>query len=370
MPEPWRILPRMRDTVILGGGVIGAATAYYLSLRGIESTVVERRAVASGASGTAAGLLSAPTPADLRQPWGSLAGQSLALHFDVAAALDGPATYDFEPIDTVLIAVSEPERRELLQVFGEAAWRDAAAIASRCPWLQASAILGGVVRRGSAQLDPARFTQTLLDAARAEVIIATAESIAVASGSVTGVVVAGASHGASTVILAAGPWTAETATLLGVEVPVSPLKGQILRMEVSNAPDGAFSDLAGNYVVRKRNGLIYTGTTEEDVGFDERPTAAVERQILASASALAPIIAGGKVVERTACLRPLSADGTPIIGAVPGVTGAYLATGHGRKGILLSLATGRALAELITHGESESVDLAPFSLQRFAAEVP
>jgi glycine/D-amino acid oxidase-like deaminating enzyme len=83
---------------------------------------------------------------------------------------------------------------------------------------------------------------------------------------------------------------------------------------------------------------------------------------------MAPAIANGTVVERTACLRPLSADNTPIIGAVPGVQGGFLATGHGRKGILLSLATGRALAELIATGQSTSIDLSPFALERFGIE--
>ncbi len=75
-----------------------------------------------------------------------------------------------------------------------------------------------------------------------------------------------------------------------------------------------------------------------------------------------------EVVQHTACLRPLSPDDRPIIGAVPGRPGAFLATGHGRKGVLMSPATGAALAELILDGRSASLDLAPFDPGRFAAE--
>lgn len=358
----------MRETVILGGGVIGAAAAYYLSLRGISATVVERRQVASGASGTAAGLLSAPTPADLREPWGELARTSLALHYEVATALNGPRAYDFEPVDMALVATNATERQYLIDGFGEGAWLDSETIALRCPWLDPGSVAGGVSRSGCAQLDPARFTSTLLEAAGAEVLIASAEGVSAPSGQVAGVTIDGRVHPCATAIVAMGPWSADVSRWLGCAMPVRPLKGQILRMQVPEAPNGGFADLEGNYVVRKPNGLTYTGTTEEDAGFDEQPTSEVERQILATNGAYAPALMAGRVVERTACLRPLSADNSPIIGAVPGIDGAFVATGHGRKGILMSLGTGKALAELIIDGVAETVDLRPFAPGRFAGE--
>ncbi len=360
----------MRETVILGGGVVGAATAYFLSLSGLPVTVVERRFVASGASGTAAGLLSAPTPTDLRQPWGSLATTSLSLHYELAERLDGPSAYDFEPVDMALVATTEPEKQHLMSEFGSTAWHDAVALAARCRWLEGSPVLGGVIRDGSAQLDPAKFTRTLLDAAGVEVVIASADAVALDRGTVTGVSIAGESQPCSTVVVAMGPWSAEASAWLGLPVPVRPLKGQILRMEVPGAPPAGFADLEGNYVVRKPNGLTYTGTTEEEAGFDEQPTPEIEQQILATNGNLAPALRRGTVVQRTACLRPLSIDNSPIIGPVPSARGAFIATGHGRKGILMSLATGQALAELIVDGSAKSVDLAPFSIERFSAGPP
>ncbi len=82
---------------------------------------------------------------------------------------------------------------------------------------------------------------------------------------------------------------------------------------------------------------------------------------------MAPVLRGGTVVQRTACLRPLSVDNVPIIGPLPGARGAFIATGHGRKGILMSLATSKALAELIVDGVASSLDLSPFSIERFPA---
>ena len=71
------------------------------------------------------------------------------------------------------------------------------------------------------------------------------------------------------------------------------------------------------------------------------------------------------MVEQTACLRPLSSDGLPLIGPVPGLRGAYLATGHGRQGILQAPPTGRAIADLIVDGKTDLLDLSAFTPARF-----
>jgi glycine/D-amino acid oxidase-like deaminating enzyme len=75
-------------------------------------------------------------------------------------------------------------------------------------------------------------------------------------------------------------------------------------------------------------------------------------------------LAAARVTHRQACYRPVTDDGLPLIGRVPGVAGAYVATGHGPWGILNAPATGLALAELITNGATSSVDLRPFDPAR------
>jgi glycine/D-amino acid oxidase-like deaminating enzyme len=356
----------MQHVAIAGGGVIGAATAYFLALRGVRSTIVERRSVAAGASGTAAGLLSPPAPADLLEPWGAMGADSLALHFEVARALDGPSRYGFESLDTALVARNQAEHAAIAGTYGSGAWLEAPALRAHSRWF-GDGIVGGVVRRGGAQLFPDQFTRTLIEAAQADVRAGAVDGVARDGHAAIGLLVEGVRLQADAVVLAMGPWTADASAWLDHPIPVMPLKGQILRLRIAGAPPAGFADLDGQYLVRKPNGIVYAGTTEEDAGFDETPTPDAESAILAWASANSPIVANAEVLERTACLRPLSADNVPIIGAVPGLAGAYLATGHGRKGILLSLATGKALAELIVDGAATSIDLAPFSPTRFVA---
>ena len=117
----------------------------------------------------------------------------------------------------------------------------------------------------------------------------------------------------------------------------------------------------------KRSGLVYLGTTMERVGFDSAPTLEARDRILAIGARFSSVLEAAEVIEQTACLRPLSADDLPIMGAVPGVDGAYVATGHGRKGILLSTASGKAMADLIVEGRTDCIDLTPFDPARFAA---
>ena len=100
-------------------------------------------------------------------------------------------------------------------------------------------------------------------------------------------------------------------------------------------------------------------------GFDTTPSAAARRVLLSRAITLLPAIASATLLQHTACLRPLTPDGVPIIGRAPQWENVYLATGGGKKGILLSPIIGQATADLITTGRT-ALDIALCTPQRFA----
>jgi len=79
---------------------------------------------------------------------------------------------------------------------------------------------------------------------------------------------------------------------------------------------------------------------------------------------LSAVLGQARIIARQACYRPVTRDGLPLIGRVPGVSGAYIATGHSVWGILNAPATGEAMAELITEGEARTIDLSPFDPAR------
>lgn len=103
------------------------------------------------------------------------------------------------------------------------------------------------------------------------------------------------------------------------------------------------------------------GTPLPDNPADVAVAAETCDSIIHNCSFVASCLEEARVVARQACYLPLSLDGLPLIGAVPGVAGAYVATGHSCWGILNAPATGLAMSELLLDGAAASVDLSPFA---------
>jgi glycine/D-amino acid oxidase-like deaminating enzyme len=95
-----------------------------------------------------------------------------------------------------------------------------------------------------------------------------------------------------------------------------------------------------------------------------KPDGGAIYRLEAMCRSLSPVLAAAPVLVRQACYRPVTRDGLPLIGPVPGIAGAYIATGHSVWGILNAPATGEAMAELIVDGAARTVDLAPFDPAR------
>ena len=123
---------------------------------------------------------------------------------------------------------------------------------------------------------------------------------------------------------------------------------------------------SGSYAASKTDGLIWAGTTEEDVGFDEELTPAARDKVMGGLLKMAPSLSEAELVQQIACLRPLADDGMPIVGVVPGWQNLYMVTGGGRKGILWSTGMCEGLAELILMGSSIVPGLTALNPARFS----
>ena len=121
-----------------------------------------------------------------------------------------------------------------------------------------------------------------------------------------------------------------------------------------------------SYAASKPDGLIWAGTTEEHSGFDDQPTPQGRDSVMGDLLRMASFLSEAQLVQHTACLRPLTPDGLPIVGRVPGWDNLYLCTGAGRKGILWSTGMGRATADLILRGQSDVPGLEHLRPERFA----
>jgi glycine/D-amino acid oxidase-like deaminating enzyme len=202
------------------------------------------------------------------------------------------------------------------------------------------------------------------------------ESVLQHDRAVRGVTVSGDAIDADAVVLAMGPWTSRFArglrvpqvrglkgysvTLVGADVPAHALfvdyrtaDGRTLEPEIFPRPDGDV------YVCGMADPAALPdapdGVTVDDASCE---------MLARAAGCVSTALAAARIERRQACYRPVTDDGLPLIGRVPGISGAYVATGHGPWGMLNAPATGLALAELIADGAASLVDLRPFDPAR------
>jgi len=170
-------------------------------------------------------------------------------------------------------------------------------------------------------------------------------------------------------VLCTGAWARSASDWLGTDVPVAPVKGQMLALEPVAPRGGPILWSRDVYLVPRRDGELRVGATVERAGFDARPTAAGVAQLLGGACALVPALRDAALARVWAGLRPGTPDDLPLVGAAPGAPGAWLPAGHYRNGILLAALTGAALASEILEG-ARLPGLDAFDPARFARENP
>jgi len=366
-----------RDVIIVGGGVIGCAIAYYLTDAGVRVTIVERGEIGGEASGASAGIL-APLELTVEQgPLLDLCLASMPFHPSLAETLREQTDIDVEYLRSGIlrVALSDADAADMRALVerqplgGEMEWVDAEALRRLEPRLAAAR--GGVYSPHLHQVDAHRLTQALAQAAVAGG--ATLRQGVVVTGFVTngsrvsGVRTDDGRMTAGHVILAAGCWTAALGRRLGVALPVRPMRGQMLAFPNFSSPlRHILFDQDGDYLAPKANGFLFVGSTVEDVGFRKNTTVKGLAGLRRMAATLVPSLAYAEVASDWAGLRPGSPDDLPILGPVPGWEGLSVASGHFRKGILLAPITGRLMAQWLTQGKSE-ISLEPFSAARFAA---
>ena len=342
------------DVVIVGGGAAGSAVAYYLSLAGVEATIVEKEGVASQASGFSAGGLNPLQGAEIPGRLGALAWESYRLHLTLWEELpeETGIGYDGRVMSSIRLAFEEselPEIQETLDIFSrasgfEARWLDPSELSALEPRVTTKAVTA-LLTRGNAALDSYRYTQALVEAAKkrgASVRQGEIQGLETSGARVTGVKLAEGSISCGLVVLAMGPWSRLAEPWLNTYIPVDPLKGEILRMELPGPPIRHDISGGGGSTYSKPDGLVWCGATEEWKGFDKSLTDSAERSLRGRAERLVPDLAGARIALHTACLRPVTPDWLPIIGQPPGWENLYLATGAGKKGVLLSPAMGKA----------------------------
>lgn len=367
--------------MIVGGGIVACLSGYLLGRRGYKVSILEADSLGAHASGFAFGGLDPLTGAGLPEPlldfslWCYGRHRSLARELHEATGID----VGFELRDRLHLAFTDDEVRN---AKADIEWmKDVAGF--RVEWVDNSQarklepqvsheIAGALFEQSPGALEPYRFILAAVRAAeryKVEIVQRRATGLITDGERVTGVTLENGNINAGIVVLAMGPWTGLASEWCGVDIPVTPLKGQILRLRTLHDPLKLAVNYAHSYVATKSDGLIWAGTTEEESGFDDSTNSEARDSIMEDFFKMVPGIQDAELLQQTACLRPMSADGMPIVDRVSGWENLYIATGGGRKGILWSAGMAHTVLDLIADGKSDVSGAEYLKLDRFQAKV-
>ena len=372
------------EVAIVGAGLVGAATAYFLARQGIKSVVVERDAIGSHASGFSYAALGTYDEAGMTGTHFDVASHGMRLHAGLADSLleETGINVEFRRRPSLTLAFDEaeadaarnPQGFDLLRRSWEVdrqgqsiRWLDRNETLRIEPRVGPEAI-GAVYTEGTSDVNAHRLTLALAMAAEkhgATVRHGTVTGLVRNGGRVRGLLIDGSEVSCDKVVVAMGPWSQGASDWLGIPVEMQPWKGQILRLRLPGPPIRTSVGGGDHFTSTKPDGLTWVGPTFEDAGLDESITDAARDQIMAAVLRNIPSLAEGQIVLQTACIRPLSADRKLVLGKAPGLEGAYVATGGGRLGLMMGPAMAWLMAELIAN-DTTSVPLDEFDPGRFA----
>ena len=366
------------EVVIIGGGVMGCATAYYLARRGIKSTVFEQHTFGWGASGATAGVVGPlwHVPHENR-PFFDLALKSLRMFPALAEELtEAGLEPQYRQSGVLKVALTEENAgllRDDLAWQSEldmgVRWLDSQEVLEREPEISPHA-LGGVYSPQEGCVSGQSLVDSLVHAGtrlgvrfidKTEVF-----GLETDGNRVVGVRVASGVVESGHVVLASGPWTGITDRWIPEDVPIRPVKGQrvVLRMP-GLLPRSPVHGFAG-YCVPQADGGILVAATRHDNQFDQVVTAEGVADMIQAAVDLYPKLKDAHFDSARVGVRPGTPDDVPIVGSVPGWDGLSIVSGHDAVGIMMAPATGDALAESIATGDSSVLE--PFSLGRFSQQ--
>ncbi|MCH2115623.1 MAG: glycine oxidase ThiO [Pirellulales bacterium] len=373
-------------TLIIGGGVVGLSLAWELGQRGEKVCVVDRGQLGQEASWAGAGMIPA-APAEshwkVATPLEQLEGLSQRLHPAWHGQLRESTGVDTEyrQCGALYLATNPSEaevvqrvadRRQYLGIACEAL--DGGQIAAQEPVLasQANRFVKGYSVPSEAQFRSPRLLQALTSACQMVGVTlrpgTQVERFASSEDSLTAAVTSQGIIHADRFCLTAGCWSGQLAQSVGIDLPVRPIRGQIILVQ---GPPGMVRRnlyVGMRYFTPRLDGRLLVGSTLEDAGFHKVNTVTAVADLTTWAASIAPATAGLPIEHRWAGLRPGTADNRPYLGRLPRLQNAWIATGHFRAGLQLAPATAVVMRSLIC-GEESPIDVSSFGVERELGQI-
>lgn len=354
--------------VCVGGGVIGLLSALQLARAGIEVTVLDSSALGRESSWAGGGIVSPLYPWRYSAAITALAQWSQSFYPDLGRQLLRSTGIDPEVHSTGLywldlqdemeaLAWAQHEHAGLCRVGMAHVYEAVPALgvgfARALHWPGVANVRNPcLIKALQAELEALPNVQ-LHQYARVSGFLQRGQKV-------VGLLTASGEVLADRVVLSAGAWSGELLATLGLNLPVMPVKGQMILYKCAEDFLPAMVLANGRYAIPRKDGHILIGSTLEHAGFDKTPTEVALASLKASAQELLPALADAEVVGHWAGLRPGSPEGIPFIGEVPEFPGLWLNCGHYRNGLVLAPASCELLKNLML-GESPIVDPAPYA---------
>ncbi len=371
-------LPSTAEVVIIGGGVMGASTAYHLTLRGCRDVVLLERETffGQGATGRCAGGIRYQFSTEINVRLSQL---SLPMLERFQEELDQPI--DLRWVGYLMLASSDENRAEFQRNIAlqnrlgvDSEWLPARDAAAMVPLINSDGILGASWHAGDGLADPNSVAQGYVNGARrlGARLIGDAEVIGIraASGKVAGVETAQGVISTRQVVNAAGPWAGAVGEMAGLEIPVLPVRRQIVVTAPlpQVPPDLPFViDFAQSLYFHREGEGILTGMSnpDESPGFSQVVDSEWELVHLEAAMERMPLLEEASLLSRWAGLYEVTPDAHPILGRVPELEGFYCINGFSGHGFMHGPVCGLLLAEEILDGAARTLDVSGLSIERF-----
>jgi glycine/D-amino acid oxidase-like deaminating enzyme len=381
------------DVIIIGGGIMGCSIAWQLCKFGRKVLVLERKDVAAGSAGATDGVVGYHTKKP--GPQMDLAVQSIAMFRTLADELGEDVEFDFtaggmQPAEDrmqydLLSEIASEQRRsgvDIRMISGDEA-------RSLEPNL-ADDVYGALYCPTSGKVNPLKLTNAFARAAKrlGAVILTETEvtGMIIRDGAVKGVRTGHGDYYSDVVVDACGSWAGQIAKMAGLNLPVTPRKGQLAVTEPVDFFMRATVQCARYNIIKFRpeavrdqralklgaslsieqteNGGMIIGSTREFAGYEKENTFEAIDVMMKRAIRFFPALENVDIIRFFSGFRPYTPDGLPMLGETAPLHGFYMAAGHEGDGIALSPITGKLIAELIAEGKP-SYRIDEFSPNRF-----
>ncbi|RBW69773.1 NAD(P)/FAD-dependent oxidoreductase [Bacillus taeanensis] len=366
----------MKTYIVIGAGILGASTAYHLTKRGAEVTLIDRKDLGQ-ATEAGAGIVCPWLTQRRNKPWYRLVKAGTNYYPTLIQQLEeeGETETGYARVGAINIFSNEEKvdkkielalkRREDAPEMG--AITKLSPMETKALFPPLSDEYWSVHISGAARVNGAALRNALISGAKkngAAVIDGNAALIFEGS-KVTGVSVNEKPFDADRVIVTGGAWAKELLEPLGMNFLVSSQKAQIIHLQMPDTDTSSWPVVMppyNQYMLTFEGGKVVLGAThEDDVGFDYRATMGGIHEIMDKALKVAPGLANGTYVETKVGFRPFTPGFLPMMGPVPHVDGLFAANGLGASGLTSGPYLGLELAKLVL-GESTELDISDYDI--------